>query len=279
MIVILNILVLGSSGLGAWWLSGYDAKVTGEDQTRDTVRRGIRCGLTVILMEIAFRSLMRWWLYGEQTSGYIYLAIALPLAITWAGCLSELFARGFQNLLDPKDERAIDLKETQRALDTIASLVREGRTEEAIRMCRERLSEGDVSVLAMEALLEQLEAPSSPSGGPPVLPAAGAEATEPQPAMAASSAPVIGVRGKSIEQLLEEGYRGTAIEILEQQLKEKPGDFALWLKLAEAYGRHCGNFKRAEKIIDQLAANPAFLPEQVQSAKAQLKLWRKSCSN
>ncbi|HZI31071.1 MAG TPA: tetratricopeptide repeat protein, partial [Candidatus Binatia bacterium] len=78
----------------------------------------------------------------------------------------------------------------------------------------------------------------------------------------------------TMDELLAKGYFGTAIEILEQQTREQPQDFDLWLKLAEVHARHCGNIRRAEKIIQQIETNPAFSPEQVRLAGTKLKEWR-----
>ena len=229
--------------------------------------------ITGIVIEIAFLNLVRWWLHGDQASGLTYLALALPLAITWAGCLSELFARAFQSLFDPKDERPGDLKEHQRALDTIARLVREERREEAIRLCRERIEAGDTSILAMEALLEQLEGRSRGGGSVPP-PEASPAATDALRAAPGALAATVDMRKQSIDELLAEGYRGTAIEMLEEKLQERPRDFDLRLKLAEVHARHCENLKRAQKIIDQIESDGAFTAEQKQQARTKLKEWR-----
>jgi hypothetical protein len=80
---------------------------------------------------------------------------------------------------------------------------------------------------------------------------------------------------ESIDELLANGYLGTAIEILEQKAVEQPGNFDLQLKLAEAYGLHSGNLQRAKKIIETLENKSCFSAEQMQVAKAKLDEWRK----
>ena len=90
------------------------------------------------------------------------------------------------------------------------------------------------------------------------------------------SAPAAEVLPESVDELLAGGYLGTAIEILEHKIKEQPKDFDLWLKLAEAHGRHSGNFQRAEKIVRQIESNRGFSAEQIQLAKARLKEWREA---
>ena len=86
----------------------------------------------------------------------------------------------------------------------------------------------------------------------------------------------IAVPPESIDELLAQGYFGTAIEILEQKIKEQPQDFDLRLTLAEVYARHCGDDLQAEKIVQQIEAHPAFSPEQKLSAWPKLEEWRKA---
>lgn len=80
---------------------------------------------------------------------------------------------------------------------------------------------------------------------------------------------------ESVDELLAQGYAGTAIEILEQKLKTEPADFDSLLKLAEAQARYCHNLPGAEKIVRRMEKNPAFTPEQIQTAQAKLAEWRK----
>ena len=358
--------MMALTAAAAWWLSGYDTKLTGEDKASDRLRRGVRCGITVLLVEVAFSSLMRWWLYRDQTSGFVYVAIALPLGITWASCLSEFCACGFQWLVFPEDHREADLGESRRGLDRIARLIQEGRKEEAIDLCQQLRASGSASDLALKAMLSRLGVEPSAVGGngakktKPLAEAdrlrtqgnlTQAEATlsnllkkEPSNQAAALmlmrlyaedmhrhdlaeaelrrimnqrhippafieyarrsiaewSVPRAGTEDQvdtveslllscsagetpsptappasvSVDELIANGCLGTAIERLEEELKEQPNDFDLWLKLAEAQGVHCGNLSRAGKIVERLKANPAFTPEQVQQVQARLKEWK-----
>ena len=86
----------------------------------------------------------------------------------------------------------------------------------------------------------------------------------------------VAVQPESIDELLAQGYFGTAIEILEQKIKEQPRDFDLRLTLAKVYARHCGDDLQAKKIVQQIETNPAFSPEQKQSARPKLEEWRKA---
>lgn len=149
-----NIVVLIFAALASWWLSGYDVKVTGENVTGDRTRRGLRCGITLLLVEAGFWCLWQYWRYNDPASGGAYLATVFPLVLIWAGCISELSAHGFNWLIDPEDHREFDPQKSLRDLDAIASLIKHGHKEAAIQLCKELKESGDASVLAMETMLE-----------------------------------------------------------------------------------------------------------------------------
>jgi hypothetical protein len=88
-----------------------------------------------------------------------------------------------------------------------------------------------------------------------------------------AKAVAVSPRAASVDELLAGGSLGTAIEMLEAQIRLQPGDFDLRLKLAEAHGRYCGNMDRAEKIIREIEA-AGFSPAQVQRAQSRLQAWR-----
>ena len=337
-----NIVVLALATGASWWLSGYDTKATGENEREDLIRRTIRCGVTLLLVELAFWSLWRCWRYDDRASGMAYLVFALPLALIWCGCLSELVSHGFHWLIDPEDHRDFDLHKNRRDLDMIASLIKNDRKDEAIQLCQMLKESGEVSVLTLETLLEHLGVKPDSAQTPkplaeayrlrsqgklieaeamlnsllaedpanvaaalmlirlyaedmrrsdkahevlrslekqPHFPSAHIEFarrsidewTTPRP-----KAVAVEVQPESIDELVAHGYFGTAIEILEEKIKEQPQNFDLWLKLAGTHGQHCGNFKRAEKIIQQIEANSAFSPEQIQLARTNLKEWREA---
>jgi hypothetical protein len=59
--ILSNIIVLAFAALASWWLSGYDTRLTGENVTEDRIRRSIRCGITLLLVEAAFWGLWQYW--------------------------------------------------------------------------------------------------------------------------------------------------------------------------------------------------------------------------
>lgn len=328
--ILLNLAVLTAAALLAWWLSGYDSQLTHENQKADHFRRGIRCGMTLLLLEVIF------WM----PPTVIYLIVIL--AVIWAGCISELAAHGFHWLIDPADKRTFDPARNLRELDAVGSLIRNGKKAEAIQLCNELKAAGEVDPVALGLALEHLGVPQA--GGKQLSPLAEAShlrregkfpeaelllksmltqnprnmdaalmlirlyaqdlhrpgqagevlrALERQPHIPASylefarrsidewsrpsSRPVAAVAPpESLDELLARGFFGTAIEILENQIKEQPQDFELRMKLAEVQSLECGNFQRAGKIVQQLQRDGNFSPEQIQSAKAKLREWRET---
>ncbi len=335
----LNTAVLTLVAGGVWWLTGFDKTAGGESKQTHYFSRLIRCVAIVWLVGVGL-----WVVEGDTGLGGIPLLMILPpsLALLLRSSLAEVFAHGFLRLVDPNlhDDRPLDFGQSQRYMDTIAHLIQNGRRDEAIKLCQELKTSGEVNLATLEMTLEflgvkperaQLPKPMAeadqlraqgkfaeaekllnallkknpedlaaammlvrlyaqelrrPSQAHEVLRrlekqahvAAGhiefarrsiEEWSRPKPEKIVTTAPT-----ESVDELLAQGFFGTAIERLEQQTAEQPQDFDAQLKLAEAFGRHSGNVHRAEKIVRQIEANPAFSPEQKQLANNQLAAWR-----
>jgi len=252
-------ILIGSTAL-AWWLSGYDSMVLGEDLRVDFRRRAARCGVTLLLLA------------GGLASSWVLIVVALPIALIWAGCLSELFASGFQRLVYPVDNTETDLNQVTRDLDQLARLVQDGRKEEAIEWCRRLRESGDVSAQAIDAVIFQLEGGGVPPGREEAT--EGIESLLVNRGDARRVEPACGLGRESVDQMLADGRFASAVEKLEDQIKDQPQDFALWLKLAEAHGLYCHNHHLARKIVGRIEANPAFTKEQVDLALSKLREWR-----
>jgi hypothetical protein len=328
-----NIFALVFAAVITWWLSGYDVRLTGENGKRDLIRRGLRCGVTLFLLEVIFM------LPGSIASMPPLLLIVAFLTLFWVGCVAELGARWFHRLVDPEPIGEFDPNKSVRELDEVASLLKNGRREEAVQLCEALKQSGSADVMVLETLLARagiqranfkkpkplVEAHRLQSEGkfgeaetilqslladnPSDLHAAlmlmrlyahdmhhtskAAEvlrSLEKQPNIPPAhleyarrsisewsqrkSRPAGVAQPESVDELLAGGYLGTAIEVLEGKIKEQPTDFGLWLKLAEAHGRHSGNIRRAEKIVRQIESNGGFSAEQIQTATARLKEWR-----
>ena len=348
--IIIAVLVLAAL---AWWLSGYDSQVTGENRRDDLIRRGVRCGATALLIAIG-------WI-----NAYLMILMVVAIAVLWAGCVSELFARGFHVFVDSPDNREFDPKQATRELNRLATLTREGRNEEALALCHHLLDTPGVSAVTIETMLlhlysekysdhqiavtpefagvralceqrrfadaaklleqsletnsrnlpaalllmrieaEDLQNPTRARSVlrkliqtdlPPGFADYGNErinewsrgassATESSEGIesllvhgafpSASQAP-IDAASASVDELLAAGHLASAIEILEKRIEAAPNDFESRLKLAEAQGVYCGNWLSAGKIIEKIAADRAFSPEQVKTAKAKFMAWKAS---
>ena len=85
--------------------------------------------------------------------------------------------------------------------------------------------------------------------------------------------PVTSTEPKSVDELLAEGSLGSAVELLESELRAQPGNFKVQLKLAEVYAVHCKNLVKAEKIIRQLEQSSKLDPQLAAMARAKLGEW------
>jgi tetratricopeptide (TPR) repeat protein len=102
------------------------------------------------------------------------------------------------------------------------------------------------------------------------------EWSRPRPAQIATAAPPA---AESIDELLAQGFFGSAIERLEEQVKAQPQDFEPRLKLAEVFAVNCKDLQRAEKIIRQLDTADGFSPQQIESARTKLAGWRSAANH
>jgi tetratricopeptide (TPR) repeat protein len=340
--VLSNIVVLVLAAVVSWWLSSFDSRITGENVVADNIRRGVRSTISLVLVEMEF--LAAWaCCHGDSAGGFLYIVILVVLGLYWAGCGSEAAASAFHRLWDPQDDREYDPKKGQRELDAIGGLIRSGRKEEAIKMCRMLLQSPDADRTALELTLHHLGVPMEQVDERHPLARAGSlrkegkfgeaeavlnsllaenpsnvdaammlmriyaqdlrhadkamevlraleqqphvspahiefarrsiidESQKPQAKEEPTEAPP-----ESMDELIARRHFGTAIEILERQSKEEPGNFEVWIKLAEVYGKHCANLRVAEKIVRQIASNPAFNAEQIEQARNQLREWREA---
>lgn len=342
---VINIVVLVFAAAVTWWLSGFDTRLTGDHGRGDFIQRGLRCGISLLLVEAGYWCLWRYWRYDDRISGFAYIATLLPQLILWLGCITEMAARGFHSLIDPEDHRPFDPEQSARDLDAVARLIREGRKPEAVDLCRRLKESGEASELAMNTMLERLGVPQPSARLTTPLKEAGQlrqqgrfqeaelilnsllldnpanvdaammlmrlyardlrrtdkahvvlRSLEQQPHVAArhiefARRSIHEWRNprpekaqpkplpESVDELVAGKHFGSAVEMLEQKLKEQPGDFDAWMKLAEVHGRYCHDPVRAGKIIQQLQRDGGFSPEQMQLAKAKLAEWQKARSH
>jgi tetratricopeptide (TPR) repeat protein len=333
-----NLIVLVASTVVFWWLSGFDPHLSGDRGFPDLTRRGARCGISLAIVEGCFLFLWRYVKEKNADAGYIYLLIAMPLALLWCDCLSQLGAHWFKALIDPEDPEQFQPDKELRLLEKIAELIRSGKKEQAIQLCKTLKASGEVSTAALDMTLEHLGLPQN--NGIMVKPLAAAhrlrrqgkfkeaaamlnvllaknprdvdaamplmriyaqdlrqpdqarkilKALEKQPHVAAahvefarrsieewSRPQPVKLNGAelagSVDELLAQGFIGTAIAMLEEQVDAEPGNFDLQLKLAGFYALHAKNVTTAERIIRQMDGK--FSPDQLLIARARLQEWQ-----
>jgi len=135
------ILIVTAAG---WWLSGFDSHLTGEDYRVDFTRRAVRTGITCLLAMIAV------------LAGPLAIFFFFGIALVWMTCVAEMCARVFHRLVDPGDDREFDPKQIDRHLDRMGLLIKQGRTHEALDLCKKLKESSEGSHLALETTLHRL---------------------------------------------------------------------------------------------------------------------------
>ncbi len=248
--IFINLLVLGGAIVVSWPLSGFDSRLTGNFQT-DFVRRAIRCGFTLVIVEVALYGIWRCWFLGDRSAGVVYLATLVPLAMLWAGCISEAGAQSFLHMIDPHDKRPYDRKAGLRELDAIGDLIRSGRKDEAIQLCRTLLQASPEHRTALELTLQHL-------GQPPPLPQSDKES---RPLAEASR---LRQAGKFIE----------AETILTSLLKKEPSNVDGTLMLIRLYGHDMRQPDKAARVFRSLEKEPHISPAYIEFARRSLMDWQ-----
>jgi thioredoxin-like negative regulator of GroEL len=248
--LISNFIVLALTTLASWWLSGYDEKVTGEKEWEDFIRRAVRCGLTLVLMELAFLCLWRCWRYDDRASGIGYLMLMVPLSLIWRGCLAELCTQAFHGLVDPQDHRPVDSNKSRRDLDMLATLVQSGRKDEAIFLCQMLRESGDVSVATLDTMLEHLGVKPD-------------RVRKPRPLIQAF-------------RLRGQGRLNEAESLLNSLLKKNPADVDAALMLVRVYVQDMKRSDKAHEVLQSLEQQPHVARDHIEFARRSIDEWSHS---
>jgi hypothetical protein len=230
----------------AWWLSGHDPLVTGENKPADIQRRAWRCGATLLLVWAGAAATI----YGGIKGGFLLVAVALPLAILWAGCLSDVFARALHQLIDPDDKREFDPQRADRELDRLAALVRTGQHEEAIQVCSALLKSGEVSALSMETLLFHMYGQLL------------AEERLPSSSLLSEA-----------DQLCRAGRGREAASRLKQLLRNEPQNLGAVLMQLRMTARDLARRDEAEALLRTIECRPGWPPGFIDYARQSLREW------
>jgi tetratricopeptide (TPR) repeat protein len=135
--------ILIVTGVG-WWLSNFDSHLTGEDYRVDFARRAVRTAITCLLAMLAV------------LAGPLAIFFFMGIGLVWMTCGAEMCARIFHRLVDPEDDRQFDPKQIDRHLDRMGQLVKQGRSHEALDLCKKLKDSSEGSHLALEATLHRL---------------------------------------------------------------------------------------------------------------------------
>lgn len=245
--ILANIVVLTLAAWFFWWLSEYDSEITGENVKKDRIRRGTRCGITLLLVEAAFWGLWQ-CLEGNLYGGFLCIAVAVPFSIIWRNGLSQLAAQGFNWLIDPPDKREFDPRKNQRDLDAIASLIKHGHKDGAIQLCNELKESGDANVLAMETRLEHLGVPQDHL------------VQKPRPLAEAS-------------RLRLEGKFAEAETFLKSLLLENPANTDAAMMLIRLYAQELHDPGKAAEILRSLEHQPHVPAVHIEFARRSIPEW------
>jgi len=245
-VILVNIILLSVAAAIAWWLSGFDSRVTGESVKADLLRRGIRCGLTLFLLAIFF-SLP----YSIASAPPMFLIVGL-LAIIWAGCITELGARFFHRLVDPEDKREFDPHQSARNLDMVASLLKSGRHEEAAQLCAALKNSGDANILVLETLLARSGIQFENDRKPKPLTEA--------------------------YRLRSEGKFDEAAALLNSLLAENPSNVDAALMLMRLYVQDLKRSDKAAEVLRALEKQPHIPPGHIDYARRSIQDWARKKS-
>ncbi|HUZ08096.1 MAG TPA: tetratricopeptide repeat protein [Candidatus Paceibacterota bacterium] len=237
----MNIILLSAAAAIAWWLSGFDSRLTGESVKADLLRRGIRCGLALFLLAILF-SLP----YSIASAPPMLLIVGL-LALIWTGCVTELGARGFHRLVDPEDKREFDPHQSARNMDMVASLLKSGRHEEAAQLCAALKKSGDANILVLETLLARCGIQFENDRKPKPLTEA--------------------------YRLRSEGKYDEAAAILNSLLAENPSNVDAALMLMRLYVQDLRRSDKAAEVLRGLEKQPHIPPGHIDYARRSIQDW------
>ena len=227
---------------GTWWLSGYDTRLSGDDTRSDYFRRGFRCGLTWLLLVILLL------LPAEEAMVPVVVFFGGLLAITWGWCLGEFFSHGLHILTGALgSDRDYDPHEHIRNLDQLATLLREGKRDEALQLAEALKTTGDANVLAVETLLERAGIPQE--------------------------------RSQKLTPLAEarrfhaEGKFNEAEAILKSLLAENPSNVDAALMLMRVYVQDFHQNDKAMEVLRKLEKQPHISRNHVEYASRSIHDW------
>ncbi len=241
--ILAGIILLLLTVPGAWWLSGHDPGLSGENTRRDRIERAALCAVTVVLVE----SLL--FLPKDPAAIPIVLVIAAVLFLIWLRCTGELFAGWFVRLIDPEDKRKFDPNESSRAVDQVAGLLQNGRRDEAVKLVEVLQKSGDANSQVLETMLVRAG-----------IPRAGADPGKPRPLVEA-------------HRLRSAGRWDEAEKVLQTLLAENPANMDAALMLMRLYAQDLKRPGKAAGVLQQLQAQPYIPAAAIEYAARSIDEW------
>lgn len=247
MIIVLNIGVLALVAGGAWWLTGID-KTPGGESKRGFFRT-IRC-LAIVWLAGVFL-----WFMEDPNGGYggVALLLIIPpsLALLLRSAIAEFFTQGFLRLIDPTlhDERPLDPGKSRRYMDTIAHLIKNGRRDDAIKLCNELKQSGEVDIVTLEHTLEFLGVKQERTQNPKPL----------------TEAARLRAQGKFAE----------AEQRLKSLLAKNPSDADAAMMLMRLFAQDLRQPGRAHEVLRALEKQPHVSASHVEFARRSIDDWSK----
>jgi thioredoxin-like negative regulator of GroEL len=237
------ILLLGAAAI-AWWLSGFDLRVTGENRKTDLIRRVVRCAATAVLAGIFFG-------FSTARLGYFFvpliMIVPVSLGLLWCGCLAEFFSHGFHRLISSDDRHTFNPNQSARNMDMVAHLLKNGRHEEAVQLCAALKKSGDASILVLETLLARSGIQMENDRKPRPL----AEAYH----------------------LRSQEKFGEAEAVLNSLLAENPSDVDAALMLMRLYAQDLRRSDKAAKVLRALEKQPQIPDGHIEYAQRSIHDW------
>ncbi len=235
--IILNIILLTVAAAIAWWLSGFDSRVTGENKKADLTRRILRCVVSFVLA----------WIFFSEPSILGILILPVSIGLLWSNPLSELFSHGFRRLIDSDDRGEFDANESARHLDMVASLLKSGRHEEAAQLCATLKESGDANILVLETLLARSGIQFENDRKPKPLTEA--------------------------YHLRSQGKFDEAAALLNSLLAENPSNVDAALMLMRLYAQDLKRSDKAAEILRALEKQPHIPPGHIDYAQRSIHDW------
>ncbi|HXE41925.1 MAG TPA: tetratricopeptide repeat protein, partial [Candidatus Baltobacteraceae bacterium] len=222
-----------------WWLSGHDAHLTGEQKAKDYMRRVARCVVSAILIGIFY--------FGPPSIPLIMI-VPPALAVLWCGPIAELLSHKFNRLLGVAgSDESFQPDNSLHNMEMVASLIRNGRHDEALELYETLEESGDANAVVLETLLDRAGIQYE-------------KFKQPKPLLEAS-------------RFQMEGKFGEAEQILNHLLEENPANIAAAMMLMRLYVQDLKRSDKAMEILRTLQKQPHIPAAQVEYAQRSIHDW------